>query len=169
MRKESDYTHHPDKKEEPIKLEGTFLYFDQKNLNNRVYSKKTAEEIIEQFNKNKEEGRNFGELGYPKENFEEINLKNISHEVEEIHINEDEQSIEGTIKILDTPSGDIVKSMVEKIKEGQSIGLSCRPRGYGTVDGEGNVVDFKIVSFDLVAGEDAFANIKEDDHVKPKK
>ena len=54
------------------------------------------------------------------------------------------------------------------MQSGSPVGLSCRPRGQGTIDEEGKIVDFKLISFDLVADQDAFENIKENDYVKPK-
>lgn len=144
-----------------MKLTGTFLYWDQKNLNDRTYPKSIAEKMVNEFNKREE--ASFGELGYPKENFQEINVRNISHKIEEIHINEENKSIEGTIEILDTPSGKMVKEILEEVKDSK---LSCRPRGVGEVDEDGNVTNFELISFDLVAGEDAFGNIKGNNYIK---
>lgn len=147
-----------------MRLTGNLLYYDQKNLNNRIYTKETAEKIVEQFNKMKEEsGGVFGELGYQsEENFIGINLLNRSHEIEEIHIDESQKALVGTIKVLDSPKGNIVKELYDPKN---MVGLSCRPRGTGTVNENGEIEDFEIISFDLVSGKDAFANIKENDHL----
>jgi hypothetical protein len=149
------------KEEKPIKLSGNFLYYDNKNLNNRIYTRKMSEDIIEQFNKKiEEEGVFFGELGYPgKDNFTGIDLSNVSHEVEEIHLNEEQKSLAGTIKLLDTDKGKIVK---ELLKEGSPLSISCRPRGVGDVNENNEIENFEIISFDLVPGPDAFENIKSE-------
>lgn len=152
-------------KEKPLKFSGNFLYYDKKNLNGRIYKKEIAEEIVEQFNKMKEEGSPcFGELGHPSENqFGHIDLSNASREIEEIHLDEKSGSIKGTIRLLDTPSGNKVKEMMDN---SGIIGLSCRSRGTGQVNENGEIENFKILSFDLVSGPDGFGNIVENDHLK---
>lgn len=157
MKKNANNTHHKEKKEKLLNLSGTFLYYDVKNENNRIYSKKIAKEIIKQFNKKrKKTGNFFGELGY-SENFE-INLFNISHDVEEINLNEETKSIEGTIKILNTPAGEKAKKLLDKNN------LTIRPRGYGDVNEKGEIENFEVISFDLIDPKtDAFKNIKEND------
>lgn len=154
----------PKNKEKPLKLAGNFLYFDSKNLNGRIYKKEIAEEILEQFNKMKKESPVLGELGYPEKNsFMEIDLSNVSHEVEEIHLDEKNKSIAGTIKILDTPKGKIVKELLQSDNQ---ISLYCRPRGTGNINENGEIENFKILSFDLVSGPNAFENIVKEDYVK---
>lgn len=148
------------------KLTGHFLYFDQKNLNGRTYSKEVAEKIVEQMNEMAKNGTSYGTLGYPKEEgFNEIFLSEVSHRVEEVHINPENKSVDGTIILLETPKG----KMAEELLLGEnSVGLSCRPRGTGEVNEKGEIENFDIVSFDLVpTPSDAFANIQEDDYLKP--
>ena len=167
------------------KLTGHFLYFDQKNLNGRTYSREVAEKIVADFNMKKsgkaespkgssggmEPGNQWyqnpimlGQLGYPPPDQFGINLGEVSHEVEEIHINEENLSIDGTIKLLETPKGKIAE---ELLFGENAVGLSCRPRGTGEVNENGEIENFNIISFDLISKEDAFANIKENDHLKP--
>jgi len=145
-----------------IRLTGNFLHFDQKNLNNRIYTKETVEKMIEQFQKMKEEGPVLGELGYPSADFPEINLFNVSHEVEEIHLDEGNKCLSGTVRILDTPKGKLVQELVNPEN---SLKLTCRPRGMGTVNENHEIEDFQLLSFDLLSGPDAFGNIKEDDYL----
>ena len=145
-----------------INLTGNLLHFNQKNLNGRIYTKETAESIVGQVNNIVEEGGCvFGELGYPEDGNFEVDFTKVSHEVIEIKINEGNQAIEGTLRILDTQAGRRVREM---LKESCPIGISCRPRGFGEVNEKGEITDFKLVSFDLVPTHtDAFANIKEND------
>ena len=142
-----------------IKLTANLLYYDQKNLNGRIYTKEMAEKIVEQFENR--DGEMFGELGYP-DRFEVL-LTQVSHKVEEIHLDEENKAIVGTIKILDTPKGKIVKEM---LGTDDYIGITCRPRGSGTVNENSEIEDYTLYSFDLVSGPDAFANIKEDDYIR---
>ena len=146
------------------KLTGTFLYFDKKNLNNRIYPKEVAEKIVNQFNEIKKDGKNLGQMGYPPADEFGINLGEVSHEIEEIHINEKNSSVDGTIRLLETPKGKVAEDL---LFGEHPVGLSCRPRGTGEVNERGEIENFQIISFDLISGEDAFANIKENDHLKP--
>ena len=142
-----------------IKLTANLLYYDQKNLNGRIYTKELAEKIVEQFENR--DGEMFGELGYP-DRFEVL-LTQVSHKVEEIHLDEENKAIVGTIKILDTPKGKIVKEM---LGTDDYVGITCRPRGSGTINENSEIEDYTLYSFDLVSGPDAFANIKEDDYIR---
>ena len=137
-----------------IRLTGNFLHYGQKNLNRRIYTKECAEKMVEEFNTRG--GIMYGELGQP-EGYD-VRLSNVSHIVEEIHLDEEKNSIVGTITILDTPKGKIVKKLLK-----QDIGLSCRSRGAGTVNENGEIEDYQLFSFDLIADQDAFENIAPDD------
>ena len=153
--KESDFG-----PEGEIKLTGTLIHYDQENLNGRIYTKEAVENIVEQFNKKTEEEKFLGELGYPQDDFTGINIGNISHEVESIHLNEEDKTLVGTFKILNTPKGEIVKELLKN-----NVGISCRPRGVGNINENKEVEDFQLLSFDIVTGPDSFANIKEDDYL----
>jgi len=152
-------------KEKEIRLTANLLHFNQKNLNGRIYTKETAESIVEQFNNILGEGGLvFGELGYPEDGNPDVDFSKVSHEVLEIKINDGNQAIEGTLRILDTQAGRRVREM---LKESSPLGISCRPRGFGKVNEKGEITDFKLISFDLIPTHtDAFANIKENDALK---
>ncbi|MDD5649159.1 MAG: hypothetical protein PHF86_01895 [Candidatus Nanoarchaeia archaeon] len=143
-----------------IKIKGTFLYFDRENGNRRIYKKEIAQSIIDQFNKKKESCDVYGSFGYP-EDFD-IPLGQVSHIVEEIHFNSEKNSLEGTIRILDTPKGNIVKDL---LKENQLQSMSIRPRGIGNVNPSTKEIEnFEIVSFDLIPSEtDAFKQFKQNE------
>jgi len=158
MKGHANNTHHKKEKDKPILLTGNLLHYGEKNLNGRIYTKEMAERIVEQFENR--DGEMFGELGYP-DRFEVL-LTQVSHKVEEIHLDEENKSVVGTIKILDTPKGKIVKAMLDT---DEYIGLTCRPRGAGTVNENSEIENYTLYSFDLVSGPDAFANIKKDDHL----
>jgi len=171
-----------------MKLTGNFIHYGQKNLNGRIYTKECAEKMVADFNMKKQgladapKGSTggvgpdnqwfqcdtmLGQLGYPKEsNF--TDLANVSHEVEEIHLDEKNRTVAGTIRILETPAGETVKTIIDKIKEGSNTGLYCRPRSIGSVNENDEVEIEQVISFDLVAESDSFANIKENDYIKIK-
>ena len=54
----------------------------------------------------------------------------------------------GKLKILPTPMGQLVKTMLEN---GVKLGVSSRGSGNVSEDGSGNVSDFEIITVDVVA------------------
>jgi hypothetical protein len=54
----------------------------------------------------------------------------------------------GKLKILPTPMGNLVKTMLES---GVKLGVSSRGSGNVSEDGSGNVSDFEIITVDVVA------------------
>ncbi|MFW6310868.1 MAG: hypothetical protein ACOC1K_01390 [Nanoarchaeota archaeon] len=171
MRKKSDYTHHKKEKEKPLYLEGNLIHIGKKNLNGRVYTEEISVELVQQFNKRKEKGDDvMGSLGYSSTDNYEVDLNHISHKVEKIEIDKDNNSLKGKIKLLDTPSGRKVKKIVEEsIKNNKPIGMSCRPRLIGQVNIETKQIEnFKILSIDLIpTQDDSFSNIYPNDFIKP--
>ena len=104
-------------------IEGIFMQANKKNRNGRVYPteilQKEAKRYTEEFIKKK---RAFGELGHP--DGPTVNLERVSHMIEELE--EVDQNFMGRAKILDTPYGKIVKSLID---EGAQLGVSSRGMG----------------------------------------
>ena len=73
-----------------------------------------------------------------------INIDRVSHMITECWM--DGSNGYGKLKILPTPMGQLVKTMLEA---GVKLGVSSR--GSGEVDGTGNVADFEIITVDVVA------------------
>ena len=77
-----------------------------------------------------------------------INLNNVSHMVVDVWM--DGKTVMGKLKVVDTPSGKILKSLIEG---GAQLGISSR--GLGSVeqkDGETVVQDdFQLICFDIVS------------------
>jgi hypothetical protein len=93
------------------------------------------------------ERRALGELDHPDSSV--INLKNVSHNVKEIHWDGDD--LVGTVEILPTPSGNILK---ELLRAGILLGISSRGMGSVTNIGEGKVKvgdDFELIGWDFVS------------------
>ena len=92
------------------------------------------------------ENRALGELDHPDESV--INLKNASHIVTDIWWNG--KDVMGKVKVLSTPSGQILKSLVES---GVKLGISSR--GLGSVKERGGLTivedDFQLICFDFVS------------------
>ena len=92
------------------------------------------------------ERRALGELDHPDSSV--INLKNVSHNVREIHWDGDD--LVGTVEILPTPSGNILKELLPGIL----LGISSR--GMGSVEplNGGKVQvgeDFELIGWDFVS------------------
>ena len=104
-------------------IEGIFMQANKKNRNGRIYPtevlQKEAKRYSDEFIVKK---RAFGELGHP--DGPTVNLERVSHMIEELE--EVDQNFMGRAKILDTPYGKIVKSL---INEGAQLGVSSRGMG----------------------------------------
>ena len=123
-----------------MKLEGVFLYYDKENGNDRIYTKEISEDIVKQFKKH--ELNMFGELGQTAITFTSLTP---SHVVTDIWIDEKDQSIKGTIEVLDTPKGKMLKELVTV-----GVPMSMASRGTGKVNEKGIVEDYELVSFDVI-------------------
>ena len=119
-----------------------------KNQNGRVYPReilmREAKKYSDGFVKQK---RAMGELDHPESSV--VNLQNVSHNVREIHWDNDD--LVGTVEILPTPSGNILK---ELLKAGILLGISSR--GMGSVEplSGGKVQvgeDFELIGWDFVS------------------
>lgn len=73
-----------------------------------------------------------------------INLDRVSHVITDMWMDGDNGY--GKMKILPTPMGQLVRTMLES---GVKLGVSSR--GSGEVDGQGNVRGFEIITVDVVA------------------
>jgi hypothetical protein len=104
-------------------IEGIFLQSNLKNKNGRMYSKPVMQKEVNRYteqyiNKN----RAYGELGHPDS--PSINLDRVSHMIKELR--EDGDNYIGKAKVMDTPYGKIVKSLID---EGANLGVSSRGLG----------------------------------------
>ena len=109
-------------------IEGIFMQSEQKNKNGRIYPKEVLQKEVNRYVKEYvEPKRAFGELGHP--DGPTVNLDRVSHMITELV--EDGKNFIGRAKILDTPNGQIVKSLID---EGARLGVSSR--GMGTLKPE---------------------------------
>ena len=113
-----------------LKIQGVFMQAETKNRNGRIYPFGVLEKEVKRYNKELvEKKRAFGELGHPEG--PTVNLDRVSHLIEELV--PDGKNIVGKAKILDTPTGKIVK---ELLNAGAKLGVSSR--GMGTLEKKGN-------------------------------
>ena len=127
-------------------LTGKLQQANTQNGNGRVYPIKVLMREVENYKKLVKENRALGELDHPDDSV--INLKNACHLVTSIWMEGD--NVMGKIKVLDTPSGQVLKSLVES---GVKLGISSR--GMGSVENQnGQTIvqdDFQLICFDFVS------------------
>ena len=105
------------------KIKGVFLQADIKNRNGRIYPMEILEPEVKKYNENFiEQKRAYGELGHPDGTT--VNLERASHIT--TSLNRDGKNFLGEAKILETPMGKIVKSLMD---EGCKLGVSSRGMG----------------------------------------
>ena len=134
-------------------IEGVFLQGNIKNRNGRMYPMETLAKEVQRYNEsNVVTGRALGELGHP--DCPTVNLDRVSHKITSLR--ESGSNFIGKAKILDTPMGQIAKSL---IGEGVKLGVSSRGIGSLKPTKEGfNVVgdDFMLATAaDIVADPSA--------------
>ena len=104
-------------------IEGTFLQGNIKNRNGRMYPMETlAREVDKYSNTYIKSGRAMGELGHPDGPI--VNLDRVSHLITSLV--QEGSNFKGKAKILDTPMGQIAKSLLD---EGVRLGVSSRGVG----------------------------------------
>ena len=130
-------------KSDTLFVEGIFSTANLRNKNGRVYKKETLDREIKKLNESIKSKCLWGELNHPTT--PDINLERAAILIEKLDWDGD--NIVGRAKVLDTPMGQIAKTL---IKEG-AIGISSR--GLGTVDEGGTVNDssYQMLTFDLVS------------------
>ena len=127
-------------------LTGVMQRADAQNGNGRIYPRKVLMREVKNYEKLIKERRALGELDHPDDQV--INLKNASHMVTGIWW--DGNDVMGKVKVLNTPSGQILKSLVDS---GVKLGISSR--GMGSVhESNGQTIvedDFNLICFDFVS------------------
>jgi len=124
-------------------MKGIFIQGDVKNQNQRVYPVTEINKAVMHINERIQKGETvLGELDHPEEL--SINLDRVSHIIEEMDMNGKDGH--GRLKIIPTPTGNIVKTLLES---GAKLGVSSR--GSGNVGNDGFVSEFEIVTVDIVA------------------
>ena len=140
-------------------LTGIIQAANIKNGNGRIYPEGILRREVQSYQKIINENRALGELDHPEDSV--INLRNVSHMVTECWW--DGQNVMGKIRALDTPAGNILKSLANS---GVSLGISSRGMGSVQEGKEGTIVedDFQLICFDIVSEpstSNAYLNLSE--------
>ena len=124
-------------------LKGIIIQGGIRNANQRVYPVDEIGRAVKTLNDQISGGYTpLGEVDHPEGL--NINIDRVSHMITECWM--DGSNGYGKLKILPTPMGQLVKTMLEA---GVKLGVSSR--GSGEVDGTGNVADFEIITVDVFA------------------
>lgn len=125
-------------------MKGICIQGGVKNANERVYPVNEIERAVKTLNEQISGGYSvLGEVDHPDDL--KVNLDRVSHMITEMWM--DGPNGFGKLKILPTPMGQLVKTMLES---GVKLGVSSR--GSGNVnEANGHVSDFEIVTVDVVA------------------
>ena len=127
-------------------VEGILATAEVKNGNGRYYPRELWEREIDKYMESVKQNRALGELDHPESSV--INLKNVSHNITEMWWDGDE--VYGKIEILPTPSGNILKALIEN-----DITVGVSSRGMGSLEDRNGVLevqdDFELLCWDFVS------------------
>ena len=125
-------------------LKGICIQGGVKNANQRVYPVSEIGNAVKTLKDQIDGGYSvLGEVDHPDDL--KVNLDRVSHMITDMWM--DGPNGYGKMKILPTPMGNLVKTMLES---GVKLGVSSR--GSGNVnEGDGHVSDFEIITVDVVA------------------
>lgn len=130
-----------EQKDKALYISGIYSSADLENNNKRIYSKNILEREIGKLAEKIKNRSLWGELGHPPN--PEVNPDKIAILTEKLDWKGNH--IHGRSKVLDTPMGQIAKTL---IKEGR-MGISSR--GLGSVNEDGHVnEDFYLITWDMV-------------------
>jgi hypothetical protein len=126
-------------------MKGICIQGGIKNANQRVYPVQEIAKATKTLNDQISSGYSvLGEVDHPDDL--KINLDRVSHMITEMWM--DGPNGYGKMKILPTPMGSLVKTMLES---GVKLGVSSRGSGNMNEYGSGEVSDFEIITVDVVA------------------
>ena len=126
---------------------GILATAEVKNGNGRYYKRSLWQREIDKYMDSVKERRALGELDHPESSV--INLKNASHNIVDIYW--DGNTVMGKIEILPTPSGNILKALIES-----NIKLGVSSRGMGSLQENADGLlevqdDFDLLCWDFVS------------------
>ena len=138
-------TLHEGKDGKDLYMKGICIQGGIKNANQRVYPVNEIQNAVKTLNDQISSGYSvLGEVDHPDDL--KINLDRVSHMITEMWM--DGPNGYGKMKILPTPMGQLVSTMLES---GVKLGVSSRGSGNMSEYGGGEVSDFEIITVDVVA------------------
>ena len=136
---------HEGKDGKDLYMKGICIQGGIKNAKQRVYPVNEIQTAVKTLNDQIGSGYSvLGEVDHPDDL--KINLDRVSHMITEMWM--DGPNGYGKMKILPTPMGQLVRTMLES---GVKLGVSSRGSGNISEYGGGQVSDFEIITVDVVA------------------
>ena len=136
---------HEGKDSKDLYMKGICIQGGIKNANERIYPVHEISKAVKTLGDQISSGYSvLGEVAHPDDL--KINLDRVSHMITEMWM--DGPNGYGKMKILPTPMGQLVKTMLES---GVKLGVSSRGSGNMSEYGSGEVSDFEIITVDVVA------------------
>lgn len=134
-----------DKEGKSLYMSGICIQGGIRNANQRVYPVSEISKAVKTLNDQIQNGYSvLGEVDHPDDL--KINLDRVSHMITNMWM--DGPNGYGKLKILPTPMGQLIKTMLES---GVKLGVSSRGSGNVSESGNGEVSDFEIITVDMVA------------------
>jgi hypothetical protein len=147
-----DYLIEEGNKDKPANLyvTGVYMVAEEKNRNNRIYSKEEMQKEVNRYNEEfVSKNRALGELEHPQT--ATVNSERACHLITELKM--EGNIVRGKSKILSTPLGEVMKSL---IRDGVKMGMSSRALGQlEEKDGINHVSNMKLITIDAVADPSA--------------
>ena len=126
-------------------MKGICIQGGVRNANQRVYPVNEIGRAVKTLSEQIAGGYSvLGEVDHPEGLT--VNLDRVSHMINEVWM--DGPNGYGKMKILPTPMGGLVRTMLEN---GVKLGVSSRGSGNVSEDGQNTVSDFEIITVDVVA------------------
>ena len=138
--------------EKSIILSGIFTTFNTMNRNKRIYEAADVLPHIDALREKIENHTLLGELDHPQSY--DITLSNVSHVIESLEYDKENNCIVGKVRLLNTSKGKEAQALVH-----DGIPLHISSRAAGSVDANGHVKMQQLFTYDLVA-DPGFANAK---------
>lgn len=127
-------------------IKGPYMVCNVENKNHRVYPEEEMQREVARYKEEMiDKKRAMGELNHPTS--AEVDLERACHMV--VSLEQDDNIFYGKSKVLTTPTGLIVQSL---IRDGCSLGMSSR--SLGKLEGQGDthiVQDMRLIAIDCVA------------------
>jgi hypothetical protein len=134
-----------DREGKNLHMSGICIQGGIRNANQRVYPVSEISKAVKTLNDQIQNGYSvLGEVDHPDDL--KINLDRVSHMITNMWM--DGPNGYGKLKILPTPMGQLIKTMLES---GVKLGVSSRGSGNVSNDGSNEVSDFEIITVDMVA------------------
>ena len=134
-----------DKEGKNLYMSGICIQGGIRNANQRVYPVSEISKAVKTLNDQIQNGYSvLGEVDHPDDL--KINLDRVSHMITNMWM--DGPNGYGKLKILPTPMGQLIKTMLES---GVKLGVSSRGSGNVSSNGSNEVSDFEIITVDMVA------------------